>query len=238
MARLPRLVIPGLPHHIILRSNNRQPAFLDDADHQAWLDALREAAALTRTPVHAYVLLPDRVQLLVTPPTGTALSTLMQSTGRRYGGMFNRRHGRAGTLWEGRFRAGVIEPERYLIDVSLCIECSPVAEGLATAPELWPWSSQAHHLGLRIDPVVTDHPAYWALGNTPFERQAAWRRMAEQGLASSLHERILATAAKGWALGSPAFLERLGEQTSRPLAPRPRGRPRKGPAEDHESVPN
>lgn len=227
MARLPRLVIPGLPHHILLRSNNHQPAFLDDADHQAWLAALREAAALTRTPVHAYVMLPDRVQLLVTPPTADALSRLMQATGRRYGVVFNRRHGRTGTLWEGRFRAGVIEPERHLVDVSLSIEMAPVMAGLVEQPQHWAWSSHAHHLGLRMDPLVTDHPVYWALGNTPFERQAAYQRLAEQGVGSSLQQRILDSASKGWALGSPAFLERLTQQTPRPLAPRPRGRPRK-----------
>lgn len=226
MARLPRLVIPGCPHHIVLRSHNAQPAFLDEIDRQAWLSALQESASLTQVAVHAYALLDDRVHLLVTPPAADGMSKLMQSIGRRYGAGFNRRHGRSGSLWEGRFRAGVVEPERHLIDVCVFIESCAVQQGLAASAQQWPWSSHAHHVGQRIDPVIVDHAAYWALGNTPFDRQAAYRAAFEQGLASSLHGHIGSTAEKGWALGSAAFIASLAKRTDRPLSPRPRGRPR------------
>ena len=98
MARLPRLSIAGLAHHVIQRGHNRQPIFLDDEDRLAYLAALRESAALHRVAVHAYVLMNDHLHLLVTPPTAEALSKMLQAIGRRYVAAFNRRHGRIGTL--------------------------------------------------------------------------------------------------------------------------------------------
>ena len=225
MARLPRLVVPGLPHHLVLRGNNRQHVFADERDYQEYLDALREAALLNKVRVHAYVLMPNQVHLLLTPADEQGMSRMMQSVGRRYGAAFNRRHQRTGTLWEGRFRAAVIDPARHFLEVCVYIDTNPVRAGLVERDEDWPWSSLAHHLGRKVDALVADYPAYWGLGNTPFEREAAYRALCERGLGSSAVERITAAAIKGWALGSPAFLAQLAGSTSRPLQPRPRGRP-------------
>lgn len=226
MARLARLALAGHPHHIIQRGHNRQPVFLDDADRQAYVDALREAAATLAVPVHGYVLMPDHVHLLATPPQGAALSQLMQALGRRYVAGFNRRHGRAGTLWDGRFRAAVVEAGATLLSVLRCIEQGPVRAGLVMQPGQWPWSSAAQHLGWRRDSVITEPAPYWALGNTPFEREAAWARLLDEPMAPVDVQRILDSALKGWALGSGAFLARIASETSRPVSPRPRGRPR------------
>jgi putative transposase len=232
MARLARLSVAGELHYVIQRGHNRQPVFIDDLDREHYLSALRDAAHEHRLAVHGYVLLDNEVQLLVTPERQDSLSKAMQALGRRYVAAFNRRHGRTGTLWEGRFRGAVLESERYFLSALCLLEQSPVqAQGVAEAGD-YAWSSAAHHLGRRRDPVVQDHRLYWALGNTPFDRELTYRRRLEQGVAPADAAALRNAAAKSWALGSERFLARLAEQTQRPLAARRRGRPSKRRIDD------
>lgn len=227
MARLARLALAGLPHHIIQRGHHQQPIVLDDEDRRLFLQILRECAVAHQVSIHAYALLNDHVHLLATPQAAQGLSAMMQALGRRYVAAFNRRHGRRGTLWEGRFRATVIEPERFLLPCMSYIELHPVRHGEVAQPELFAWSSNAHHYGLRSDPLVSDHQLFWALGNTPFDREARYRALLAQGLSSLQVKDITQATQKGWALGSPAFAAALAEQTDRRVTARPRGRPRK-----------
>lgn len=225
MARLPRLAVAGLAHHIIQRGHNRQPVFRDDEDRRTYLAALREAAALQRVAVHAYVLMDDHVHLLVTPPTAEALSKMLQAIGRRYVSAFNRRHDRIGTLWDGRFRATVLEDGPHVLTCMRYIEQNPLRLIPPTAAADHPWSSAAHHLGQRRDPLLTDHALFWTLGNTPFERELAWRGLLDEPLGGAEVRAHTDSALKGWALGSGAFLASIGAAIERPMAPRPRGRP-------------
>lgn len=227
MARLVRLVLQDQLHLIVQRGNNRAPIFVDDQDRQAYLDGLRAAAGAAGLAVHAYALLVSEVHLLATPASATALSGTMQNLGRRYVAQFNRRHGRSGTLWEGRFRATVVDSEHFFLDCLRYVEQAPVRAGLATSAEAWPWSSAAHHLGRQRDLLVADPPAFWALGNTPFERESAYRMLLQDLLVPTQVQRIGDAQTKAWALGSPDFLQQIAQLTDRPLAPRPRGRPRK-----------
>lgn len=224
MARLPRLAVGGWPHHVIQRGHNRQAVFVDDEDRRGYLDALREAASGCGVALHAYALLDGEVHLVVTPREAASLSSAMQRIGRCYVAAFNRRHGHAGTLWEGRFRAGVFDPA-YLLPTLRLVETLPVRRGMATAAEDYPWSSAAHHLGVRYDAAIVEHAAYWRLGNTPFEREQAYRRIIEQALTDNEIDLLLLNALKGWALGPVPDIGRRGQPLSR-------GRPRK------RSVPN
>jgi putative transposase len=219
MARLPRLVIPGHAHYIVQRGHNGQPVMLDDEDRALYLAALREAFVPRRVDLLAYALSDDAVHLLATPPDAAALSSAMQAVGRRYVAAFNRRHGRSGTLWDGRFRGTVVEPGGVLLEVLRLIDGLPAAR-----------SSAAHHLGELRDPLLTDPSEFWHLGNTPFEREAAWRTLLVQGLPALRRDALALGALRGWALGSPAFLATLAADTQRPLQPKARGRPRKGAA--------
>lgn len=227
MARLPRLVVPALPHLIIHRGHNGQTVFVDEADFALYRRALAEAAAGAGVAIHGYGLFPAEVRLLVTPAEEDALGSMMQALGRSFVRAFNLKHQRSSTPWEGRFRSTVIEAERHFLD------CLRFAEGvdtggmaLAHADEGSPRSSAAHHLGIRSDPVVVDHPAYWALGNTPFEREAAYGRCLSQPLPPDQVAAIVEAALKGWPLGSTDFARRLTERTGRRTQPLRRGRPR------------
>ena len=226
MARLPRLALDDQPHHIIQRGLNHQPIVVDDQDRQRFLAELRESAALHKVAIHAYVLMDKQLHLLATPEASAGLSLMMQSLGRRYVAAFNKRHGRSGTLWDGRFRAAPLEAEAYLLACMRLIELSPQrSAGFHLPPEDYAWSSAAHHLGRRRDPLVLDHALFWALGNTPFEREAAWRTWLEQGASAEEVRRLMDSAHKGWPLGGAGFLRQLGELSERPVAPRKRGRP-------------
>lgn len=227
MARLPRLILPGQPHHVILRGNNRQAIFFGDHDRQHMLATLAEVAALYRVAIHAYVLMDNHLHLLLTPPASDALSRMMQALGRRYVAWFNARHQRSGTLWEGRFRAGLVEGERHLLACMRYIELNPVRAGLCQEATQWPWSSAAHHLGLGRSSLIAEHELYWSLGNTPFEREHAYREFMGQGVSSA--EQLLFTEAvlRGRPVASETFLKPLEDIHPKVAIRRPRGRPRK-----------
>lgn len=227
MARLPRLEIPGQPHLLIQRGHNGQAVFRDDQDRGSFRDDLHQAARDAQVSLHAYSLGVREISILATPAAKGGLGRLMQRVGRRYVMGFNARHGRSGTLWEGRFRATVIEPERYLLTAMRLVESHPVREQLVSRASEWPWSSAAHHLGRRSDPLVTVHPIYWSLGNTPFERQARYAGLLEAADDLDRQQELLDAAMRGWVIGDPAFVALVAEQSSRPVQPRPRGRPRK-----------
>ena len=227
MARLPRLVIPHQPHHIIQRGNDRRLIFRDTDDYQAFLRLLREASKQFKVAIHAYVLMPNHLHLLTTPSEQDSLGRMMQWMGRHYVPYFNRKYERVGTLWQGRYKACVIDSERYFMTCSRYVELNPVRAALVADPADYPWSSYAHHIGAKSDPLISDHALYWALGNTPFEREVAYKSMSQQALASEEVTALTEATLKGWALGSEQFKLALERQANRRVRPAKRGRPSK-----------
>ncbi len=233
MARQPRLVLPGALHHLLQRGNNRQSVFVDDTDRGDYLDALREATRLHGVRVHGYVLMPNHIHLLVTPQAEDSLARAMQTLGRRYVGSFNRRHQRSGTLWEGRFRTALVEAPAYFALLLRYVEQHPLRDGLVELAGEYHWSSAAHHLGKRRDALLSEHPAFWALGNTPFEREAAHRTALAAPLSASELDHLRRHVHGGWPLLTAAGAAALAPTLERPLQPRSPGRPRL----HHDSVP-
>jgi putative transposase len=227
MARLPRLALAGQPHHVALQGHNANAVFLDDQDRAAFLAMLGEAARQHGVALHAYALLDDAVHWLATPSEAPSLGRLVQSIGRRYVAAFNRRHGRRGTLWDGRFRSSLIEAESALADATVLIERLPAAAGLVAHACDWAWSSAAHHLGRRRDAWLTEHPVYWSLGNTPFERELVHANMLEEGLSAAREQQFQLALRRGHAVGRAPFLMLTAARAGRPAAARNRGRPRK-----------
>ncbi|MEY4561728.1 MAG: hypothetical protein RLZZ618_1005 [Pseudomonadota bacterium] len=220
MARLPRLSVGGWPHLVVLSGHDGQAVFRDDEDARHFSVWLLEAVRAQGVAVHAYALRENEVVLLATPDDSAALGRVMQTLGRRYGGYFNRRHGRRGSLWAGRFRATIVEPEQHLLDAMRYVEESDAEQ---TAQVLL--TSMSHHLGQRQDPLVSDHAQFWSLGNTPFDREAAYRRLLERPLSAAGRGSLDQAVQKGWPVGSKAFVQQLGDATERRLVPLKRGRP-------------
>ena len=225
MARLARLTLQGYLHHTLQRGNNRQPIFVDDEDRVFLLALIADNAKKHQVDVHAYVLMPNHFHLLATPATADGVPLMMQAVGRRYVQYFNRRHGRTGTLWEGRYRSAVLDHRAYLLVCMAYLELNPVRNGVVATPADYPWSSYANNVGQRADPVVRPHPLYWSLGNTPFAREAAYAAMVQSGVGVSEQTALTASVVGGWALGDADFLRRLKTLTVRRVEPGLPGRP-------------
>ena len=226
MARKPRNVIAGYPFHPYVRGNNRQLIFADDEDRRRFRGIVQGASLTHGVAVHAYVLMGDHFQLVATPERPDGLALLMQAVGRQYVRGFNRRHDRTGSLWEGRFRASLIQASPYLLSCQRYLETGPVRAGLVGRPEQFVWSSHRHHLGLVGDPLVSTHTQFWALGNTPFEREAAYRRLFEAP-GTDRDAWVAARVEQGHPVAEKEFLDELESRTGRDWHARPVGRPAK-----------
>jgi putative transposase len=231
MARLPRQVVPGYPYHVIQRGHNRLAVFMDDADRLRYLDGLHEAAQMHGLDIHVYVLMDNHVHLLCTPAQEASLALTMQAVGRRYVRAFNRRHGRSGTLWEGRFRSSIIEADRYLLACQRYIELNPVRAGMVEQAVDWPWSSHRHYAGVAADARLRTHPTIFALGNTPFERESAYRQMFDETSLPPAAELAWLTrrALAGKPMATEVFQRGVESSHQVRLLPAPVGRPRRRP---------
>lgn len=225
MARLPRLTLPGYPHHVIQRGNNRQVIFDSPQDYQLFLDLLYDYARKFDVAVHAYVLMTNHFHLLVTPQTDDGLPQMMQAVGRRYVRHFNDSHQRSGTLWEGRYKSTLIQTDRYLLTCMAYIDLNPVRAGMVASPRDYPWSSYGHYSGQRIDKLVSPHPLFWGLGNTPFAREAAYAELVRSGV-ELVHQSVLTDSClHGWPLGDADFVKELQNKTTRRVSKSAAGRP-------------
>lgn len=231
MARLPRLIVPGYPHHVIQRGVDRQPIVRTDADYEALRGFIAEEARAAGVALHAYVLMPNHFHLLVTPTQEGALARMMQSVGRRHVRHFNAQTQRSGTLWEGRYRCAVLQPQAYLLAAMAYLDLNPVRAGLAEAAADYPWSSHRHCIGQAVEKGLSPHPLYWALGNTPFAREQAYADRVAQGLGAELVRQLTDSGLHGWALGDEAFLAGLQKHSPRRVRKGRPGRPRSRPAE-------
>lgn len=225
MARLARLSIGGYPH-IVAQHAGARAVVVDDEDANQLLVVVRAATADAGVDLHGYALLPRGVWLLTTPADARGLGRAMQSIGRRYVRWVNDRRGEKGGLFDGRYRAALLEPEAELMSALRYIESQPVRAGLVAVPEEYRWSSCRHHVGLWSDAALADHPLYWALGNTPFERQAAYRSFLHQGARSDEVTRVERALTGGWVLGSKAFVRQIAPLCLRRPERSQAGRPR------------
>ena len=230
MARLPRYVIPGQPQHIIQRGNNRQIIFAADADYQFFRDAIVEAAGRFGLAIHAYVWMTNHIHLLATPTHLDSISKTFQSAGRKYVQYFNYTYRRSGTLWEGRYRATVVDSERYLLSIMRYIELNPVRAGMAAHPRDYPWSSHRRYAygdsGPNLNWLI-EPDQYLAIDKTDAARKQGYRDLFKSDINADELDRIRASTHKGWALGDDRFkqmIEQLGERRAAPAA---KGRPRK-----------
>jgi len=219
MARLPRLTVPGYPHHIIQRGNNRQPIFAEGADYETLLGMLEEHARRFKVAVHAYVLMSNHFHLLATPEDATGIPQMMQAIGRQYVRYFNRAHSRTGTLWEGRFHSSVVDTQTYLLRCYRYVERNPVRAGMVTQPRDYTWSShKANAYGDRDD-LVKPHAVYTALAAGEGERRQFYRNLFAIAESPEELQEIRAAINGSFALGSPAFLleleRRLGRRVER-----------------------
>jgi len=227
MSRLPRYFIPDTPFHVILRGNNREPIFANDEDCQFFRDVLLDAVKRHGVSVHAYVFMTNHIHLLASPSRADSLPKALQSLGRRYVQYFNYRYQRTGTLWEGRYRATVVDAEPYLVECMRYIELNPVRAGMVKHPADFIWSSYHANAQGAQDALVTHHELYLRAGRASDERQAVYQDFFKTHTAPETLSRIRDCTNKGWALGDEGFGSKIEALANRRVAPLPKGRPKK-----------
>ena len=217
MARLARLVVPGLPHHVTQRGNRRQQTFFCDEDNAAYVELMADWCKERGVAIWAYCLLPNHVHLIAVPQSADGLGRAIGAAHRRYTRRINFREKWRGYLWQGRFASFVMD-EPYLLAASRYVELNPVRAGLVSDAADWPWSS-ARHLSGRDDRLVRAAPMLAMI--------ADWRGL----LSSAIREEELLDlrehARTGCPLGNATFVDRLEREVGRILRPRKSGRPLK-----------
>jgi putative transposase len=220
-----RMVFPGVALHVIQRGVNRSACFRAEGDYLVYLSNLRQLARKHGCAVHAYCLMTNHVHLLLTPGHTRSCTALMRDLGQRYVPYFNSRHGRTGTLWEGRFRSCIAESARYVLACYRYIELNPVRARMVGDPGAYPWSSYAVNSGARSDPSIARHGEFEALATDEVERHRAYRALFSEQLDEPLLNAIRDATSTGYPLASDAFktgvLEPLGWKTA-PDKPGPR----------------
>jgi len=227
MARLPRIDLPDIPQHLIVRGNNRSTLFRDDADRYIFLQFLGEALQKCACELHAFVLMSNHVHLLATGHLPGELSDFMQRVGRKFARLMNMRWSRTGTLFEGRFWSSLVESEAYLLTCMRYIELNPVRAGIARHPQDFGWSSYGQNAAGDPGGLLTPHDLYVRLGTTREERAATYRGLVASGVSEDDLTRIRLSAAKCRALGTEAFCDEIAHRLGRSVIPRAQGRPAK-----------
>ncbi len=227
MPRRPRILLDGLPLHIVQRGHNREPCFFAEADYHCYLRWLGEALVETGCGLHAYALMTNHVHLLLTPNVAAHVPTLLISLGRRYVQWINRRYGRTGTLWDSRYKSSLIEVDAYLLACQRYIELNPVRAGIVSDPALYRWTSYRTNAFGRDNVTVTAHAAYLALGASANERQSAYRALCRDGVDHELLDDIRPALNQNQPLGNQRFRTEIEGVTGTKCEPRLRGRPRR-----------
>jgi len=227
MARQPRYTLPGYPQHVIQRGNNRQIIFAASADYRTFTRWLHEASEKYALAIHAYVLMTNHFHLLVTPHRQQSIGKVVQSLGRRYVQYFNFCYRRTGTLWEGRYRATLIDTDAYFLTCCRYIELNPVRANMVDDPAEYPWSSYRCLANGQDDALITPHTNYLQLGATAESRQRAYRNLFQQALEPRVLDTIREATHHGWALGSERFRAEVERHSQRRAQRLPKGRPRK-----------
>jgi putative transposase len=223
---MPRLLLPEVPLHITQRGINKGAIFLDDEDRHLYRRLMHQAFERQQVALHAFVLMDNHVHLLVTAPTSHQLSEAMRHLGQCYVRAFNLKYRRCGSLWQGRFKSCLVQPDRYLLNVMRYIELNPVRAAMVRQPEDHRWSSVHTHLARASDPLVTPHPLYLALGSDQTERARHYRTWLEVGIAPDELAELRNYARQERALGDECFQRMVQMTLGRPATIRPRGRPK------------
>lgn len=223
MARQPRYVLPGQVQHVIQRGNNHAPIFVCDEDHNFYLQCLGEACMTHQVELHAYALMPDHVHLLLTPGRERGVSKVMQSVGGRYAQYVNARYRRTGTVWGGRYRSTVIDPDDYLLSCMRYIERNPMRAGVVSHSREYRWSSYCCNAEGSKDFLITAHPVYLGLGDTPSVRCEKYQEFFRLPIDARMLSDIRNATNKGWVLGNAEFRARLEMILNRRVQPLPRG---------------
>ena len=215
MARLPRVVIPGTPHHITQRGNRRERTFFEDGDFALYRDLLADAARLAQVEIWAYCLMPNHVHIIAVPSDPDGLWRTFRRVHREYTGFINARMRVTGHLWQGRY-GSVAMDEAHLFAALRYVALNPVRARLVERAQDWPWSSTRAHLAGQVDGLVRVTPALDRVGDfaaflgAEFDEALGYAALRK---AESI----------GRPIGSPGWIADMEQRTGLTLLPAKRG---------------
>ena len=224
MARKLRFSLIGIPQHVVQRGHNRQACFLSKNDYLEYLHSLSECAQKSECEIHAYVLMTNHVHLLVTPHAAKSIPAMMQGLGRQYVRYINQEYRRTGTLWEGRYKACLVDSEKFLLACGHYIELNPVRMAIVKNPADYRWSSYRYYAFGEPTIVISPHQKYLELGSTSSARQSAYCDLFRKTDDTLLHK-IRAALNQELVLGTEGFKNDIGKLVAREVRPRKVGRP-------------
>ncbi len=226
MARKPRFNLIGVPQHVIQRGNNCEPCFFADSDYIYYLNCLQQSAEKFGCLIHAYVLMTNHVHILATPQMDYGISQMMQSIGRKYVRYVNTKYHRTGTLWEGRYKASLVDTEHYLLTCMKYIELNPLRAGMVEEPGEYPWSSYERNARGKENARIFEHPVYTALGKNIDERASVYHATFSHSIGYTTLDEIRKAVNQELVLGKDLFKEKIAAMTQRRVVPGKPGRPR------------
>ena len=215
MARLPRVVIPGIPHHVTQRGNRRERTFFEDGDYELYLDLLKDAARAARAEVWSYCLMPNHVHVIVVPSDPDGLWRTFRHVHRHYTGYINARMRVTGHLWQSRY-GSVAMDEAHLHAALRYVALNPVRAGLVARAQDWPWSSVRAHLARESDGIVAVEPALDRVGDF-----AGF--LSEDFDEAMTYAALRKAESVGRPIGSHEWLADMEARTGMNLAPQRRG---------------
>lgn len=219
MARRPRIIIPGVAHHVTQRGNDRQIVFHESNDYRLYLKLLSRNTARFGTQIVGYCLMPNHVHLIAVPEKENSLARTLASTHSEYALAHNRNRGRTGHLWQNRFFSCPMD-SRHMMAALCYVDCNPVRASLADSPWDWPWSSaRAHVTECTSDPVLDPQ---WTAGLDPWNFDE-WHDILAARAPEAETAALRHATRTGGPLGSREFLATIERRTVHRLLPRPRG---------------
>lgn len=227
MPRKPRFFLPGIPGHIVQRGHSREPVFFENSDYKAYLTWLMEAAMRYDCEIHAYVLMTNHVHILATPNDRCGISRMMQYVGRRYVPYINHTYGTSGSIWEGRYKASLIQDEKYLLTCMRYIELNPVRANMVKTPEKYRWCSYGFNALGKDDLLITPHKLYLSLSKNDNTRLDAYRALFKSHMDEENINDIRAACQTGTPLGNEFFKEKIERKLNSKVGQDRRGRPSK-----------
>lgn len=214
MARLARIVIPGLPHHVTQRGNRREQVFFSDEDYQSYITMLAAAVEKAGSEVWAWSLMPNHVHLIIVPSHEDGLRQSVAVPHRKYAARINARNKWTGHLWQGRY-GSVVMDEEHLVNAFAYISLNPVRAGLVEHASDWKWSSVHAHLSGKHDGITKITPA--------LSRITDFAALLGGGYDLSKFEALRNAEVTGRPVGNDEFIEGLETKLDRVLKPGKRG---------------
>lgn len=227
MPRHARLVIAGLPLHVVQRGHNRERCFHSEGDYRQYLSFLAQHAGPCECDIHAFVLMSNHVHMLLTPRSRNAASRLMKAVGQAYAQFGNWRQGKSGPFWGSRFYSSIVQASRYFFTCQRYIELNPVRAGLVSGPGDYPWSSFHANANGSHCPFLSPHPEYLSMASSDEQRQSAYRALFDIEIEPGVIKTFRMASRGGLAVGDDSFHKALSQQLGISTLLRPQGRPPK-----------